>query len=269
MSTGRFIFVLNAVVVTVLLVLILSFVNLSAKEWFTRVDLTEEDLFTLDDLSREIPAKFEDTVQIRYFVTEDEFPAKPEFESLPRQVMDMLNEYAAHSNGRVRVELVDPRGEKKEIDQGVKDKMEAEGVGVSSDTVFRDDKPYPKEFYSAIKMNYAEKSEVIDDIKGLANLEYQVTKALRRLQIKRIPKIGFYFSGEEKGFGRDGKFTLIPEVLRRDFLVETVDLGEKDPVPDDVDVLFVANPDRLPDRHKFAIDQYLMNGRKVEITGKR
>jgi|GEM_PF-3504928 len=266
MNMNKALFLTNAAVVTVLFLGILLFVNLIATESSSRFDLTEERVFTLDPLSKELPSRFDDIVTVRYYVTPDLFPAHPSFKNLDENVVAKIQEYAAHAEGKMRVEILDPRSEaQKDIDQEVKDKMEAEGVAISSHTIIRDDKPYPKEFYSSIKLNYGDKAEVIDDVKDLGNLEYLFTRALRRLQIESVPKVGFYFSGDEKGFARDGNFSTLPDVLRQDYLVESVDLGASDPVPDDIEVLFVAAPDGVPDRHKFAIDQYLMNGRKVPV----
>ncbi|MHC4600953.1 MAG: Gldg family protein [Planctomycetota bacterium] len=267
MRVKRILFMANAAVVVVLLAAILVFANLILSDpgWKTRRDLTEEDLFTLDPLSREIPAKFDDVVTVRYYATPDKFPATAQYETLARDVEDKLMEYVANSDGKLRLKVIDPREGKKTIDKEVKEKLEAEGVTVSSDTDFEDDKPVPREFYSSIKLNYADKTQVIDGVQSVDNLEYRVTKALRSLQVKKVPKIGFFFSGKEEGFGREGQFQSIQRVLRDHFLVVPVHLGEKDPVPDDIDLLFVVVPDGVPPRHRFAIDQYLMNGRAVEI----
>jgi ABC-type uncharacterized transport system involved in gliding motility auxiliary subunit len=259
-------FLVNAGAVMVLFVLILVFVNLIFMEWPSRIDLTEEGIFTLDPLSRKIPSRFEDLVVVNYYATPDRFPATPKFETLARDVRDKLKEYAAHSEGMLRVEILDPREGKKDIDKEVREKMEAEGISPSHGTDFEDDKPIPREFYSSIKLNYAEKAQVIENVETIDNLEYRVTKALRALQVKRVPKVGFLFSGKEEGFGREGNYQAIQTVLRDFFLVQPVTLGEKDPVPDDIDVLFVPTPERIPPRHQFAIDQYLMNGRRIEVS---
>lgn len=268
MTVKKSIFILNAAWITALVAAIALFVNLISTEVSSRVDMTEENLFTLDPLSREIAGKFDDLVTVRYYATPGDFPPGAEFETLAADVTDKIEEYAALSDGRIRLEVIDPSEGKNRLEEKDRDRLADDGILMSHFTVYEGDKPIPVEYYSSIRMTYGDKTEVINGVDSLANLEYQVTRGLRRLLVRDVPKIGFYFTGEEKGFMRDGNYTAIPDVLRRDFVVETVDLKEKDPVPDDIDVLFVVATDPIPERHQFAIDQYLMQGRRIEVDDK-
>ncbi len=260
MSASRTIFILNAAAVTALTVLILVFLNLASVNHFARVDLTDNDVYTLDPLSKEIAGRFQDTVTVKYYVTEDLFPPGLEFETLRQSVIDRLDEYVRNSNNRMVLKAVDPRDGKKDISKEIKDKLEAEGVVVSSHTVFKDEKPTPVEFYSSVKVNYVDKTRVVNDVADAAYLEYHFTKALKELLVFEIPEVGFYFSGEEKGFGQNGTFTSIQSILKKDYSVRAVDLKEDDPVPADIDILFVVAPEEVPERHKYEIDQFIMRG---------
>ncbi len=263
MTSSRAIFLANAAVVTAFTVLILIFLNLTSVNHFARIDLTDNDVYTLNPLSKEIAGRFLDTVTVRYYVTDDRFPPGLEFETLKQGVTDRLDEYVRNSKNRMVLKVLDPRDGKKEITKEIKDKLEAEGVVVSSHTVFSDETPTAVEFYSSVKISYLDKTRVVNDVMDPAYLEYHFTKALKELLVFDIPEVGFYFSGEEKGFGQNGSFTQIQSILKKDYSVRSVDLGEDSPVPSDVDILFVMAPEEVPERHRYEIDQFIMRGGKA------
>jgi gliding-associated putative ABC transporter substrate-binding component GldG len=263
MKGSKVLFAANAAAVTGLGVLILVFVNLIGLDHFQRLDLTQKKLYKLDPLSREIAGRFRDNVTVRYYVTGDRFPPEPRFETLQQDVVDKLEEYEANSGGRMVLKVIDPREGKKEITKEVKEKYEAEGVFVSSHTVYVDETPTPKEYYSSIKVSYLEKDEVINDVNDYATLEYKFTKALRDLLVFEIPQVGFYFNKSEKGFNPQGNYRKLFGLLKKNFSLRAVDLSAGAAVPADIDVLFVVAPDETPDRHKFEIDQFIMRGGKA------
>ncbi len=251
---------LNAVVVALLFCMIVVLLNLVAGNIYGRLDLTQDKVYTLSEVSRKTMVALEDVVHVRYYISRGTLPPASEFERLEQEIADRLAEYAAFSNGKLRYEIVDPLDGRGEISTEAKDKLEAEGVLASSDVVLKNDAPFPIEFFSSVKLNYADKAEVINDIRTADNFEFEFTRAVRRMTVTKLPAIGFYFSDKSAGLSSDAGYGTIAELLRRDCLVRPISLGKDDPVPADIDVLFVVAPENVPDRHKYEIDQFIMRG---------
>jgi ABC-2 type transport system permease protein len=253
----------NDIVVAALFVAIVVAANMVAIQNYARVDLTQDRMYTLSDVSKRTMGGLEDVLHVRYYISRGVLPPQPEFEHIEQDVSDRLAEYAAFSNGRMRFEVVDPLEGGKEISQELKERLEVEGVVTCSDVVKKADKAYPIEFFSSVKLNYADKTEVINEVRDVSNFEYEMTRAVRRMSVAKLPSAGFYFSKKEAGLSRGGGFSNIAGVLRKDALTMPVDLKRDDPVPADIDVLFVVAPNNVPERHRYEIDQFIMRGGRV------
>lgn len=262
-ASKLFISRLNAIVVGTLFCVIAVLLNLVAANLYARLDLTQDRVYTLSEVSRKTMAELEDVLQVRYYISRRALPPAPAFERLEQEISDMLAEYAAFSGGKLRFEVVDPLEGRTEIPPEVQDRLEAEGVLASSDVVLKNDAPFPIEFFSSVKLNYVDKTEVINDIRAPDNFEFEFTRAVRRMTAPKMPVIGFYFSEKDTDLSADSGFGTIATLLRKDYLVRPVSLGKDDPVPADIDVLFVVARDVVPDRHKYEIDQFIMRGGKT------
>ncbi|MDQ7778131.1 MAG: GldG family protein [Planctomycetota bacterium] len=254
---------LSALIAGVLLCAIVVMLNLVGMNAYGRLDLTQDRVFTLSDVSKKTMGGLKDVLQVKYYISRGILPPVSEYEVLEQEVADRLAEYQAFSSGKMRFEVIDPLDGRRDISREVRDRLEVEGVLASSDMVKKADQPFPIEFYSAVKLYYADKTEVINDIRNVTNFEYDFTRAVRRMTLTKLPTVGLYFTSPQAGLQQGGNYAGVSELLRKDCLVRTVDLGKDTPVPGDIDVLFVVAPEAVPDRHKYEIDQFIMRGGKV------
>jgi ABC-2 type transport system permease protein len=152
-----------------------------------RVDLTEERLYSISPATRRILAGLEEDVRIRGYFSRR---THPELAPLVPRIEDLLDEYAALSRGKVRIEIVDPRDDE-EVEQEANDRF-----GVRS-TPFRLASKYEAGIvnaYFAIVVQYGDQyvrygfDDLIDveplpdgqlDVR-LRNLEYDLTRAIKK-----------------------------------------------------------------------------------------
>ena len=73
-----------------------------------RVDMTENDLYTLSEGTKNILRNIEDPVTLRFYFSRGLAGDLPQFENYARRIEDVLLEYERRSGGNVKVEVLDP-----------------------------------------------------------------------------------------------------------------------------------------------------------------
>lgn len=261
------------VVVATLLIAFLANAIVSQSSRF-RIDLTENQLYTLSDASKEVVKDFDKDVQVKAFISAN---MPPPMHTLRRRVRDMLTEYRAASGGNLEFDIYAPGSEdltderQKEIERDA-ESYGCEKVGLRSGG---EDKVSVRTVYKCVAFvrGGGENQEVIKDLAtgrdpAQANFEYEFTKALMNLQNREPRKVGFVkgFGGlaDRRGFIRQiqGRFDKLFDGLIQP---TSVDLsGNKPSIPDDVSALVLLNPSKtVSDKAKFKIDQFLQQGGSV------
>jgi len=265
----------NATVVVVATILIAFLANAIVSQFSRlRIDMTENQLYTLSDASKEVVEDFDDNVQVKAFISAN---MPPPMHTLRRRVRDMLTEYRAASGGDLDFDIYAPGSEKLTDEQQKRFKKDAESYGcekvglrsggeneVSVRTVYK---------CVAFVRGGGTNQEVIKDLAtgrdpAQANFEYEFTKALMNLQNREPRKVGFVkgFGGiaDRQGFVRQiqGRFDELFDGLIQP---TGVDLSSGDPsIPDDVSALVLLNPSKsVSDKAKFKLDQFVQQGGSV------
>ena len=85
-------------------------VNIIANETLTaqRLDLTSNKLFTLSDGSRNIVARLDEPMTLRFYFSARQFADIPQFLTYGKRVRDLLEEYAAASKGMLNLQVIEP-----------------------------------------------------------------------------------------------------------------------------------------------------------------
>ncbi|MGB0430448.1 MAG: DUF7088 domain-containing protein [Bacteroidia bacterium] len=79
--------------------------NLLSEFVFYRIDLTEDNRFTLGDQTENLLENLDDVVYVQCYL-EGDLPSG--FEQLHNSIREMLNEYAVKSDGKIEYEFIDP-----------------------------------------------------------------------------------------------------------------------------------------------------------------
>ncbi len=231
-------------------------VNIIASRIFTRVDLTKNKSYTLSPVSKEIVGNLQDQVVIKAFFS-DNLPAP--YNTLRRQVQDILNDYKSYSNGNLNFEIYNPTGE----EGGDEGQKEAQKYGIQpvQIQVIDNDKLEVKNTYLGMAILYQGKQELLPVIQSTANLEYDLTSTIKKLSTEKKKKVGFLTGNGEYDYT---KFPNINNILSAQYELSKIDLNSTRNIPSDLTTLVVMGPKgEIPEWQKFLIDQYIMQGGNV------
>jgi gliding-associated putative ABC transporter substrate-binding component GldG len=225
-------------------------VLISQRLWF-RLDLTKNKSYTISPVSRNLHEHIPDQVRITYYISEKLAAVHP----VPRELEDLLREYAAYSRGRIRLTVRDP------VKAGVNREVEALGIIPQQiETVEQDQMNYAM-VYSGIVIEYLDKTDVIPFAFSMETLEYDLTSRIRALVRGTDREAGFLVGDSAKQWSRD--YAILNQAfVQSGFRVRTVAPGEE--IPEGLPVLFVlGGVEDLDDWALYRIDRYIQGGGKV------
>ena len=79
--------------------------NLVSTDLYGRLDLTGDHRFTLAPASKKLVSDLKSPVEVKVFLS-SELP--PPYDSIQRELSDLLSEFAANGDGNFRFTIVDP-----------------------------------------------------------------------------------------------------------------------------------------------------------------
>lgn len=251
----------NAVITVALIIVGVVLFNVIANRFFARVDFTADKIYTLSQASRDLVSKLPDRMTIKAYISDD---LQPPFSQTAQFVRDLLSEYAQASKGKLVWEAVDPGKDSKLEEEATKNKVAKTRRGrVSSNKV------EIGASYLGVALQYQGNIESIPEINGAEGLEFELTRLIKMMTVKK-KKIAFANGEGELSTAGDpqgghGGLQIVGQYMK-DYEVTQVNLGTGEKLADDIDALVVAGPKtQFSDKAKFTIDQFLMRGRSVAL----
>lgn len=217
-----------------------------------RYDLTEGRIYTVSDSTRAVLDGVTEPVTLRLYLSTALVEEASAIRPFSERVKELLHAYSQLSDGRVRVEIIDPQPFSAEEDKAIG--YDLVGFNLS--------RAGERGYIGLVGTNAVDQIETIPALAPSreAYLEYDLTRMVRRLASPTEPKIGVI-----DGLGMFGSQALgrrpsaLIERLGDDY--ELVQLrGTVTLIPDDIDVLLVVHPHDLNDSTLYAIDQYVIRG---------
>ena len=158
---------------TVAVLGILVILNLVSRNWFGRMDLTKEKMYTLSESSRTVVDKIDDLMTMQVYFSEN-LPGQ--YGNNRRFLQDILEEYAAFSSGNIQFQFHVP-ADNDELEQ------EAQRAGIQPVQlqVIENDKMEVKRVFMGMAIVYQDEKEVIPVIQTTTGLEYEITTKIKRL----------------------------------------------------------------------------------------
>lgn len=251
----------SSVGVAVLLVIAIA-VNLIFSKVSTRVDLTEDRVYTLSDGTKAVLAKLDTPVQIRFYFSQSAPDLEPALRTYAQRVEDLLNEYRLHSGGKLELKKLDPKPDSDAEDSANLDGVEGQMPPMGGDRI-----------YFGVAISALDAKVAIPFIAPQRErlLEYDLTRAISQVMRPTKPTLGVMSGlpvfGEMnpmmmmRGGGRQEPWVFVSE-LKADFNVKEVQLTA-DKIDDDISVLLVVYPKAISETAQYAIDQFLMRGGKL------
>ncbi|MFT4712243.1 MAG: ABC-type uncharacterized transport system involved in gliding motility auxiliary subunit, partial [Candidatus Azotimanducaceae bacterium] len=73
-----------------------------------RIDLTENSLYTLAEGTKDLIEKIDEPIKFRFFFSQQASEDLTALRAYARRVAELLEEYQAHSEGLIELEIIDP-----------------------------------------------------------------------------------------------------------------------------------------------------------------
>ncbi len=238
-----------------LIVVILIVVNLISVNLFGRVDLSEGKIYSLSESSKELMRSLNDRITIKCYFSED---LEPPYNAHARYVRDQLDEYKSYSGGNLSYSFIDP------IKEGKEQEAQSYRIPAVPMQSLRRDKMEIRNVFMGMAILYEDKNEVLPVIQNTSTLEYEITRAIRKLTSNVTPRVVFTTGNGELGLS--DKLTMVQRALGEEYKVESIDLATQATIPADVTTVFVAGPKQpLSQWELYLLDQFLMRGGKIGL----
>lgn len=247
-------------VLALLAIVLLFAVNIIAAALFSnsRIDLTEEGLFTISQGTRNILKDLQDPIEIKLYFSQKQGTPYPSFLRYGQRVRELLEEYESLSGGNLKLTTIDPRPFSETEDEAMRYGLEGRDTGGGT-----------RLFLGLVASDATDRESVIADFPEARErfLEYDLTKTIYSLNVAKRPKLSL-LSSLPLQFGPGGPLAMIQGRGRPYFLYQQLDqffdlhgLGaDFTKIPEDTDVLLVAHPPALSDDQLYLIDQFVMAG---------
>ncbi|MDP6264188.1 MAG: GldG family protein, partial [Pseudomonadales bacterium] len=221
-----------------------------------RLDLTESNLYTLSNGSREIIDGIDETINFYFFFSDEASEDLSSLRTFAKRVEELLGEYVLYSDGKIKLHVVDPEPFSEAEDQAADFGLQGVPVNASGDELYfglagtntLDDQ-------ATIPFFQPDKEEL---------LEYEISKLLHNLTVTEKPVIGLMSSLKIQGDMNMQTFQSTPpwmvvSQIEQLFKVESVDVSAEK-IDEKLDVLMVVHPKNISEATLFAIDQFVLKG---------
>lgn len=249
---------------------IIFMLNIIGNFVFGTIDLTEEKRFTLTDPTKKVLKELDNVVYVKVLL-DGELPAG--IKRLQKATQEMLDDFRTHS-GYVEYTFENPlEGTVEKVNEN-KEFLAKQFILPNNLIVKGKEDKREMLFYTYAIISYKGQSLPLNlvDQKGgnlsefvinnsISLLEYKLADAIVKIQKTLKPTVAFTTGhGELKEIQtKDIRQTLLPY-----YKVGTFNLDSATYISQNVEVLIVAKPrTTFPIKHKFMIDQYIMNGGNV------
>lgn len=230
----------------------------------TRLDLTEEGLYSLSEATETLIERIEEPITLKFYYSQALGRNVPFYGIYAGRVRDLLGEYEARSGGKIRIEIYDPQPFTELEDRAVADGLQQIPLQEGGENVF----------FGIAGTNMTDDQEVIPFLQPEREtfLEYDISRLIYALATPKRTVVGIVTSLPMDGTVRMnamGQQTPVPAYVIADQIGATYETryldADLEKVPEDVTVLMLAHPGELGEKAQFAIDQFLLGGGKALI----
>jgi ABC-type uncharacterized transport system involved in gliding motility auxiliary subunit len=226
-----------------------------------RADLTQNRLYTLAPGTRNILKNLDEPINLYFYFTRAAADQVPYIKTYANRVRDLLEELAARSNGKIRLQVIDPEPFSEAQDRADEFGLSAVPLGASGETLY----------FGLAGTNSTDGRAVIDFFQPEKEefLEYDVAKLIVELGRPKKPVVGLFTTlpmstDFNQATGQMREPWVVMQQLEQLFTVKNLspDLTAIDP---DVDLLMLVHPKGLSQAALFAIDQFVLRGGRALI----
>ena len=226
-----------------------------------RLDLTEAGLYTLSEGTQRVLEGIPEPVRLYFFISRGGLTDSPGLRAWADRVEDMLNEFEAHSDGRLDVSVIDPAPFSEDEDRAAAFGLQAARLQISDDPLY----------FGVAGSNAVGDEEFIAfmDPQREQYLEYDLARLVHSLSRSDEPVVGLVSSLPLTG-GFDPMQTAVTEPwiitspISDMFDLRDLDIIE-DEIDEEVDVLMLVHPKGATPRQSYAFEQFLFRGGRALV----
>lgn len=170
---------------------VLILINLLANRFFFRIDLTEDNRYTLSDATEELLQDLTEPVTVKAYFSNN---LPPQLDMIRRDFRDMLVEYNQLSDGMLVYEFIDPLE-----DETIGQEAQQNGIMQMQVQVREKDQMKTQIAYMGAIIEMGESKEVLPVIQSVSGMEYFVTSGIKKLAIIEKPLVGLLTGNGEYG----------------------------------------------------------------------
>ena len=228
-----------------------------------RIDLTEDDLFSLADGTRNIVSGLEEPIELLFFYSESATEDQPQIRSYGTRVQELLREIVIASGGNLVLSIVDPEPFSEEEDlatqygvQPVPVTQGGQGIYFGLVAVELDNEKDPalraSETMPLIRPDQEQflEYEFMQLVTRVANPDLKVVGLLTTLDID---------GGFDPMTGQATQQWMITDYIRQLYDLRRIETNTEI-IEEDVDILMIVHPEGLSEQTLYAIDQHVMRG---------
>ena len=266
--------------------------NLIFTQFFYRIDLTEDQRYSISPGTKKLLKDLKQEVFIKVYL-DGELDVR--FKRLQKAIQETLDEFKIYSSNQISYRFIDPsqQGNNQQEKNQFYQQLVKKGIPPTNLVIGEgDNRKQQTIFPGAVISFYDEKAgqtyetsallfKVVDQKlqsalspeqilnQSVENVEYNLVSAIRKAIQSERKRIGFTIGhGELEDHERASAFL----ALREYYDVVKIPLSLDSKIKDGVDLLIIAKPDStFNEEDKYKIDQYLMNGGKamffVDVVG--
>ena len=221
-----------------------------------RLDLTENNLFTLSEGSRNILSSIDEPINLYFFYSERASRGIPVLRTYATRVRELLEEFVQVSNRQLQLHIIDPLPFSEEEDRAAQFGLQSIPVGAANENVY----------FGLAGTNSTDGLSIVPFFQPdkEAFLEYDLTKLVYNLANPKKPVVALISSlpingGFDPMTRQPSQPWVIYEQMQPLFDLRILG-GDLDKIDDDVGVLMVVHPKNLSEKTQYAIDQYILGG---------
>ncbi|MEM6631688.1 MAG: Gldg family protein [Bacteroidota bacterium] len=227
-------------------------INLLVYSYYFRLDFTADKRYTLSNTTRNILEELEDPVTVTAHFSEN-LPAS--VGTIRRDFQDMLYEYQSRSDRNVVFEFINPNE-----DEAAEQRSQQQGISPLLLQVRERDKSEQMRAYMGAVVKLGSQQEVIPFVGDGAQMEYNLSRSIKKLAAKEKPKVGFVQGHGEPGLQQMGQ---IVQELSTLYEVDTVSLSKPGGWSEFKTLVVVAPSDSFRAEHLAELELFLSSGGRL------
>jgi gliding-associated putative ABC transporter substrate-binding component GldG len=252
-----------------ILIIGLIILNIINQSFYTRLDLTSDNRYTLSETTKDIVSKVDKFLFVTVYL-EGDFPS--EFKRLQAETRQYLEELAAE-NSNIKINFEAPDNQREELIK--------HGMLPSQLTVEEDGKLSEAIIFPWAEITYGKKSTIVSLLptaivasqdeqlqKAIENLEYSFSNAINSISQKKLKRVAVLTgNGELQDIYQ---YSFLSEVAKKyrlaKFTLDSVATNPQQTLQDltSLDLAIIAKPtQKFTAKEKFTLDQYIANGGKT------